>query len=353
MQELQRKRKIYMQKILTALAALLLCMLVLPLLGYLVPANSAAAPQPPLPAEGAPSAPAKPAVPSAAGSLLLHIYNTDTGQTDEVTMRSYVIGAVAAEMPCSWPDEALKAQAVAAHSYALAQRQLAQAGKANTVPGADFAARPDCGLGWANEACLRQRWGDAYSEKMQRLSALTDEVMDEVLLYEGEVITACYSACAAGQTEAAQNVWGREVPYLTTVASPCDALADGFLTEAPMDRASVSASLRAAYGDIQLSQNPAEWFGAAQYTPAGYVAQQQVGNLLLSGVSLRETLCLRSACFSVEYIEKQELFIFTTKGYGHGVGLSQWGAKGEAEQGKTYRQILAQYYPGTQLGSAL
>ena len=263
------------------------------------------------------------------------------GAVVSVPRREYLIGAVAAEMPISWPDEALKAQAIAAHSYALYCR--------------DHAAEPASGWlsvdpvrrqGYLTDAVLRSYWGTAYEENYARLSALVDSVLTDVLYYGSAPAGASYFAISNGMTEASENVWGTALPYLVAVDSSTDLNADNYLytvqfTAEQMQQALAGLSL------LPDPAAPASWFGEAALTPSGYVASLPVCGQSVTGPALRKALGLRSACFTVQYQEGS--FLLTTKGYGHGVGLSQWGAKALAEQGQSAEEILAHYFPGTEL----
>ena len=164
---------------------------------------------------------------------------------------------------------------------------------------------------------LRSYWGTAYETNYARLAALVDEVEHTVLLCDGAPACASYFAISNGRTEASDNVWGTALPYLVSVDSSTDLAA------------------------------PEQWFGTPEYTAAGYVAALPVCGQRITGTALRQALGLRSTCFTVRY--ESGAFCFTTKGYGHGVGLSQWGAKALAEQGQNFADILAHYYPGTSL----
>ena len=240
------------------------------------------------------------------------IQDASTGQVLELSRQEYLIGAVAAEMPVSWPDEALKAQAVAAHSYALYCRDHAAPDSIGWLT-ADPARRQGC----LTDPVLRSYWGTAYETNYARLAALVDEVEHTVLLCDGAPACASYFAISNGRTEASENVWGTALPYLVSVDSSTDLAA------------------------------PEQWFGTPEYTAAGYVAALPVCGQRITGTALRQALGLRSTCFTVRY--ESGTFCFTTKGYGHGVGLSQWGAKALAEQGQNFADILAHYYPGTSL----
>ena len=267
--------------------------------------------------------------------------DTSTGQVVELPIREYVLGAVAAEMPVSWPDEALKAQAVAAHSYALYCRDHSAAEN-----GAWLIADPARRQGCLTEPVLRSYWGTAYEANYARLSALVDAVLEDVLFYDGAPACTSYFAISNGQTEASENVWGSALPYLTPVDSSTDRSADNYEFTLTLSAGQVQQALSALGLTADLSA-PERWFGTAELTSSGYIRSMPVCGKSISGTALRQALSLRSTCFTVAY--QSGNFSFTTRGYGHGVGMSQWGAKAMAGQGSDYTAILAHYYPGTSL----
>ena len=269
------------------------------------------------------------------------IQDASTGQVLELSRREYLIGAVAAEMPVSWPDEALKAQAVAAHSYALYCRDHAAPDSIGWLT-ADPARRQGC----LTDPVLRSYWGTAYETNYARLAALVDEVEHTVLLCDGAPACASYFAISNGRTEASENVWGASLPYLVAVDSSTDLQADHYEVTLTLSSAQVQAAL-AAQGLTPDSAAPEQWFSSPTRTASGYVARLSVCGVERSGTFLRRALGLRSTDFTIRYENGQ--FYITTHGYGHGVGLSQWGAKALAEQGLSYDAILAHYFPGTTL----
>lgn len=269
------------------------------------------------------------------------IEDQSTGEVQQVPRRDYLIGAVAAEMPLSWPDEALKAQAVAAHSYVLYCRDHATAAN-----GAWLSADPARRQGYLTDAVLHSYWGTRYDANYIRLSALVDSVLTQVLCYEGAPAGTSYFAISNGRTETSENVWGTALPYLVSVDSSTDLSADHYEYALTLS-AQQTAQQLAALGLTADLAAPEQWFGTPEYTAAGYVAALPVCGQRITGTALRQALGLRSTCFTVRY--ESGAFCFTTKGYGHGVGLSQWGAKALAEQGQNFADILAHYYPGTSL----
>ena len=289
------------------------------------------------------SSPVENTPPSDQDSESFLLKDESAGAVVSVPKRDYLIGAVAAEMPISWPDEALKAQAVAAHSYALYCRDHA------TDPASGWlTVDPARRQGYLTDAVLRSYWGTAYEENYARLSALVDTVLNDVLYYDNAPAGTSYFAISNGMTEASENVWGSALPYLVPVDSSTDLSADNYLYTVQF----TPEQLQPLLAGLGLSPDlaaPEGWFGESSLTPSGYVASIPICGQSITGPALRKALGLRSACFTVSY--QAGSFCFTTKGYGHGVGLSQWGAKALAEQGQSAEEILAHYFPGTELRS--
>lgn len=299
------------------------------------------------PAASAPSGERSPAASTASqgfagDSTVFLLEDQSTGQLLELSRRDYLIGAVAAEMPVSWADEALKAQAVAAHSYILYCRDHCP------LPGggwlaADPARRQVC----LTDPVLHSYWGTDYASHYARLSALVEQVETQVLCYQDAPAAASYFALSNGRTEASQNVWGSPLPYLVPVDSSTDLAADNYQYSVTLSARQLQSLLRTGLSITADLSAPEQWFSAQTLTPSGYTASLSVCGQTVSGTALRRALGLRSTCFTVTFHSGS--FCFTTKGYGHGVGMSQWGAKAMAEQGADYAAILAHYYPGTTL----
>lgn len=150
-----------------------------------------------------------------------------------------------------------------------------------------------------------------------------------------------------GRTEASENVWGTALPYLVPVDSSTDTAADNYEYTLNLSAAQLQQLLAERLGIAADLSQQAQWFGTPVLTSSGYVDTLPVCGQTVQGTALRKALGLRSACFTV--VCQSGTFSFTTRGYGHGVGMSQWGAKALAEQGADYRTILAHYYPGTEL----
>jgi stage II sporulation protein D len=286
-------------------------------------------------------------LPALEGAESFNILDLATGEVSEVPAIDFIRGAVAAEMPASFHPEALKAQAVAAHTQALHNRLIQQISPDPDLLGADFSASPSEMSVYITEETAREFYGEEADYYWGTSCEAADSVANLVLEYEGEPIVAAYHAISAGKTEDAANVWVSGAPYLLSVESEGDLLAPGYESEAVFSVEDVSEILETAYLAIDLSHGAAGWFGEPVRSPAGYVTEIEVGGVILHGKDIRELFDLRSHNFDISLGE--EGFTFSVTGYGHGVGLSQYGADYMAENGADYEEILAAYYTGAEL----
>ena len=287
---------------------------------------------------------APPAETPAPKADVIRVQNASTGEVLEVPVLEYMIGAVASEMPITWPDEALKAQGIAAHSYALYQRDHADT---QALGGAWFSVDPARRQGYMTSEVLKSYWGEEYEANYQRLKELLEPLVHTVLLYDGAPAAACYHAISNGRTEASQRVWNEALPYLQGVDSPLDKLAEGYEETVSYTTQQMYDMLATQFSGLDLSGSADGWFGETSLTETGYVDTVQVGGAFVKGTQLRTALSLRSSCFTIQRTE--EGFDVTTLGYGHGVGLSQCGAQAMAAQGQSCAEILSWYFPGTSL----
>ena len=259
----------------------------------------------------------------------------------EMPLSDYLFGVVAAEMPADFPEEALKAQAVAARSYTLYCEAAHKHGEAAVCT--DFA----CCQAFCGEEALRERWGEEYEARSQKIRAAVEDSAGQVLCYDERPVFAAFHSSSAGQTESCGAIWN-PLPYLVSVSSP-ETAADvpNFISTVscwPIDFRDTLLSARPA---ADFSGPESAWLGELRLDESGRVAEAELGGALFSGTELRTLFSLRSTAFTLRY--ENGLFVFTVTGYGHGVGMSQYGAKVMAEQGADYREILAHYYPGAVL----
>ena len=265
--------------------------------------------------------------------LPVKVRNGDT--VAEEDLDTYLVGVVLAEMPASFEPEALKAQAVVARTYAR------KAGITGGKHGdGSVCTEPSCCQGYLSEEMYLEQGGTPQA--VEKIKNAVYSTSGQVLTYDGQLIEATYFSCSGGSTEDAAAVWGRDFPYLQAVDSPGEEGAAHYRDTVVLAPVDVEESL-----GIRLTGNPSEWVSAVSYTEGGGVEQITIGGKTFSGTGLRSLLGLRSASFSVE--ASAEAIAITTKGYGHRVGMSQYGADAMAVAGSTYEEILAHYYQGTEL----
>ena len=272
---------------------------------------------------------------------------TKEGEVLELTMAEYLWGVVAAEMPASFQEEALKAQACAARTYTA----LLQGRSAGKHPEADICGDSTCCQAYIQRSAAEARWGlnaREYGEKIDRAVAGTDGLG---ILYEGKPIQALFFSSAAGKTVDAVEVWGNSVAYLKSVDSPEGEEVPNYRTQVVLGAEEVKSLTLAAYPGADLSGSPSGWFGQASRNEGGGVISIPLGGVTLTGGQARSLFSLRSACFTVAWDGSQ--FTFDVTGYGHGVGMSQYGANAMAKEGAGWREILAHYYTGAQLQTGL
>ena len=280
---------------------------------------------------------------SSALSPLLESYpvlNSATGQVSELSPVEYIKGVVAAEMPVSYGKEALKAQAVAAHSYALYRLR-----HQNDVLPDD----PAVLQGYIPEEKRRELWGEEFDTLEAILTSAVEETIDLVLTYEDELAETTYYALSSGRTESAKDVWGSDIPYLVPVDSSWDTNCAQLNNDVAVEKSALSAGISeflAREDDGSFSE-----VHILSRSESGMVLTALCGDSILSGRELRQLFDLPSANFTLS--EDEKTVTFHCIGKGHGVGMSQFGAMMLANEGKHFEEILAHYYPGTALSPLL
>ena len=267
---------------------------------------------------------------------------TDGGAVT-MDMQEYLVGVVAAEMPASFQDEALKAQAVAARTYAMYCAKGQKHGEAQVCT--DYA----CCQAWQSEEALRQKWGGDYDTYSQKIRAAVEATAGQYLSYAGQPVFAAFHSSSAGATEDCGQVWNPS-PYLVSVSSPETAEdVPNYISTVECTPLDFRDTLLYAHPEADFTGEESCWIGEIRLDGSGRVASAVLGGVSMKGTELRQLFSLRSTAFQLEYTG--ESFRFTVTGYGHGVGMSQYGANVMARQGETYTGILAHYYPGTVLVS--
>jgi len=291
--------------------------------------------------------PAEPAKTEFEGTGFLVLDEAD-GEIRQMSDYQYVLGSVLSEMPASYGEEALKAQAVASHTYAMLLRNTARAGAQTPPGGADFTVDSSRCYGYMNPEDAEKYLGRDYKDLLDKVEKAVGEVIGEALYYEGELISACYHAISPGMTEDSGNIFEVSLPYLSPVPSEWDKKAKGYESEVELEAYTLDSMLKLYNPSYISSGSPVSWLGDVEKSESGTVLSAEFCGKAWHGTEIREALGLRSAAFDVKF-DSDRGFVFKVYGYGHGVGMSQVGAGYMAEEGYSYQEILSHYYPTTEL----
>lgn len=276
---------------------------------------------------------------------MITVYLAQEDRMVQMTLEGYVCGVVAAEMPARYHLEALKAQTVAARTRAMAQMEE---GGCSKHPGADICTDSTHCQGYATLTQCREMWQDSYEAYRDRILSAQRATREQVLTYNGELITVLYHAMSGGQTEDAATVFSQSLPYLVSVESAGEESAQGFWTETRLSFEQIAERLNEQLPVSGLTaQDVQRTLAVSSYTETGRVRAVQIGGTQISAVDFRRALGLRSTWFSLSTDSTGVTFL--QRGYGHGVGMSQVGANSMAADGAAYAAILAHYYQGTVL----
>ena len=267
------------------------------------------------------------------------IKNEKNGKTEKVNEKDYVIGVLAGEMDSSSPVEALKAQAVAAYTYAVYKRNL----RIEKGLEYDLSSSHSSDQEYLTTTEQVALWQENYNKNREILENIVNEVQGVTITFGGKPILAVYHSASCGKTEAAANIWSGNYPYLQSVESSADMLSPEYKSE--LKFSAFDFADRALDLGVTLVGSPDTWLGESIRSDSGYILEYSLAGHKISGVDMRSAYSLPSANFELKYANNT--FVFIVHGNGHGVGMSQFGAKHLAEQGSNYVQILEYYYPGT------
>ena len=256
------------------------------------------------------------------------------GTVETLELEEYLVGVVLGEMPASFETEALKAQAVVARTY--------------TLKCTETGVKHGTGTLCADVSCCQAYVApDAYdggAGDLDKIRLAVAETAGQVLTYNGNLIEATYFSCSGGVTEDAVAVWGTDYPYLRSVDSPGEEGAAYYTDSVYFTAGEFQQKL-----GRELSGSPKSWLGFTTYTAGGGVNTIRIGGVDYKGTEIRSKLGLRSTAFTME--ADGEGITVNTKGFGHRVGMSQYGADAMALRGCGYEEILTHYYQGTALTS--
>lgn len=266
---------------------------------------------------------------------LVHIsYNN---KEKSISLEEYLIGVVAAEMPATFEEQALKAQAIAARTYSL--KKIAD--------NKDIVFKKEI-QGYLTHEQLEQKWGTkSFPIYYMKIKNAVESTKGHVMTYNNKLIDAVYHSVSSGNTQSASDVWGQNIKYLQKVESLEDINSPEYLHRYTYTYNQLKNKFDKKYAEVGINISFDNKIQIAERTEEGYIKKVQFDNKILSGEEVRECLDLSSSNFTIEY--KEDGVDITCKGYGHGVGMSQYGANAMAKEGKDYSNILKHYYKGIEI----
>lgn len=271
----------------------------------------------------------------------IKLYLTNKEEIVTLGKEEYILGVVAAEMAADNNAEALKAQALAAYTFAY--RKHLQNNKA----GNEYDLTNDSTLDqrYIDEEGRKIKWGEEFSKNENKLKQIVQSVSNQLIVYNNEPILAVYHAISSGKTETAKNVWGSDYPYLQSENSVGDLLCAEYYSELKVNSDEFIHKITGL--GIEVNCEAEKIIGSSKKSQSGTVLELELCGKKCTGMKIREAFGLRSAAFDI--IFKNNMFVFTVSGYGHGVGMSQFGANYLAQQGSDYKEIIATYYRGSEI----
>lgn len=260
----------------------------------------------------------------------------DGEEVIELSAHDYIVGVVAAEVPVSFEKEAIKAQAVAARTFLEHEKYSPK------HENADICSDFECCQAYISEDGLREKWGKNYDKYIRIIESAVSETDGEYLSYEGEAVFAAFHSSSAGMTE------DGGYPYLVSVDTPEDEKSvPNYITTLSLRDIDFRDTVLYLKPEADMTGDADKWISETKRDDSGRVESMTVGGVEFSGSELRKLFSLRSTAFEIKHADGE--FVFTVTGYGHGVGMSQYGANVMAKNGADYKEILAHYYPGTEL----
>lgn len=270
----------------------------------------------------------------------INVLRTETETVEEVPLEEYIVGVVAREMDAAYEMEALKAQALTARTYII--NMISSGNDLGLVGGADVKDTVEHQV-YSNEEEMKERWGSDFDWKMARVRQAVFETQGQVITFNGEPITASFFSTSNGYTENSEDLWPNEYAYLRSVESPWD-------LESPRYAGEASFSVERFEHILEVSLANGSVGNILSRTEGGRVAKVEIGGKEFTGREIRTLLDLDSTDFTIERVG--DVIRIETRGWGHGVGMSQFGAHGMAQEGYTYEDIIKHYYQGVEIQTA-
>lgn len=276
------------------------------------------------------------------------VYLEEKKQVSEVDLEEYVKGVVSSEMPGEFEVEALKAQAVAARTYALSRMEKFNQSGQPDHPKAPLCDTIHCQV-YRSKADLETiKSSEWMSKYWRKISQAVEDTNGLVMTYNGKLVDQpLFHSSSGGKTENSEDVFSAWVPYLRSVDSPYEQNAPHNNEKVEVTVNEMATQLKKRYTGYSINKSTVKDIQIMARSSGGRVERVRIGKLTITGRDIREILNLRSANFKVQISGNK--IIFTTIGYGHGVGMSQWGANGMAQNGSNYKEILKHYYQGIEI----
>lgn len=265
------------------------------------------------------------------------VYRTESKKIEKISVSDYLCGVLASEMPVSYEKEALKAQAVAAYTFALYRAE-------HTSKEYDVTDNYKTDQAFTPLEEIAEKWGDNASEYTAIIKSAVASVSGMYLSYDNQTALTVYHAISSGKTANCNEVWQKDIPYLVSVDSSFDKTAPNYISTVSLSEQELKEKLK---DFITFSGAPQDFFKDINKSESGRVATVKICNSEITGGDIQKALSLRSANFDITF--QNDTFTFTVYGYGHGVGMSQNGANAMAKQGSDFEEILYHYYPGTEI----
>lgn len=278
-------------------------------------------------------------IPPAEDNTVIKLYNKKNDTVTPMNINDYLVGVVAAEIPADFHEEAIKAQAVAARSYLLSHMKSGE--KNSSHKGGDVCNDHTHCQAWISEEELENSKTPQECEKIKKAVLATS---GQVMTYDKKVINAVFHSTSSGNTESAVSVWGSDIPYLQSVASGGDMQSPKYSSENEFTTDEFKKKAESALGNINWS---AGLYSDIERSDAGGIISITVGDKKIKGTKFREIYSLRST--NVQLSADADSVKTKVLGYGHGVGMSQYGANYLANEGKSYIEILKTYYTGVEI----
>ena len=266
-----------------------------------------------------------------------NLYRTETKKTEKIQVSDYLCGVLAAEMPATYEKEALKAQAVAAYTFALYRSE-------HTTNDYDVTDDHKTDQAFTPLEEAAEKWGDNAAEYTAIIKSAVASVSGMYLTYENETALTVYHAISSGKTANCNEVWKKDIPYLVSVDSSFDKTSPSFISTLSLSEEELKEKLKDL---VAFSGAPQDYFKSLNKSESGRVSTLKICNTEFTGADIQKALSLRSANFDITFSDGA--FTFTVYGYGHGVGMSQNGANAMAKQGSDFGEILYHYFPGTKI----